>query len=832
MMNTELLAPVGSMEALIAAVQSGADAVYLSGKQFGARHYAANFTNEELVEAVRYAHLRGVDVHVTVNTLIDESEMPELAAYLPYLYQIGVDAIIVQDLGVARVAQKVAPNLTLHASTQMSVHNLEGVKALADFGFSRVVLAREMTLPEIRHICQNSPIEIEVFIHGALCVCYSGQCLMSSLIGGRSGNRGRCAQPCRLPYDLLDHAGNNVLENQDSGQYLLSPKDLNALELLPELVEAGVASFKIEGRMKRPEYVAIVVDTYRRNLDSVLHGSRPEHVDEQKKEMAQVFNRDFTTAYLEKKQGRLMMSDRRPNNRGVRIGRVAQFDPKTKQAVIHLDEPIHVDDVLEVWVKVGGRVSITVKELYVNGQSVSEAKAGENAQVTLDGYVKIHDRVFKTYDSQLMARAKQFFEKPDTLRKLGIKAEVWAQVGESLKICFTDEEGFKGQAETEFIGQAAIKRPLSVETLQKQLERLGNTMFRLTELVPHIEGDVMIPVSELNEVRRKAIELLEEERLKIYARSAAPNKVSDWRKFSSFTQGKNQQKPDLVVQVDRLNKVESALRSGCDIILFGGESYDHRVITTEEYEQALQLVRQSGKKIYFNTPRLVKENQLQGIGSLLQFFDQLKPDGVSIGNLGVWQIAKAYPLSFQADYALNAFNSQAIAFFAEQGFQGVTLSPELNFGQIEKLADQPALPLECIVHGALTMMISEYCVIGSFVGGIHTGQCSQPCLKEKFFLRDRMNAQFPLRTDQYCRMHILNSKDLSMIPHVPKFLDLNIRRLRIEAKAMNESEIKKTVKLYRELIDQGENHPLLQKENYRELEGDTFTRGHYFRGIL
>ncbi|MCE5286753.1 MAG: U32 family peptidase, partial [Pelosinus sp.] len=257
---TELLAPVGSQEALIAAVESGADALYMAGKSFGARAYAPNFDEEELAAAVRFAHLRSVSVYITVNTLIDDSEIPALISYLEYLYKIGVDAILVQDVGVAELAQQVVPDLPLHASTQMTIYNLAGVEFLQKLGFTRVVLAREVSLADIKYICQNTDVEIEVFMHGALCVCYSGQCLMSSMIGGRSGNRGRCAQPCRLPYTLVDNKGQDVLDGKDAGEYLLSPRDLNTLELLPELIDAGVTSFKIEGRMKRPEYVAVVVD--------------------------------------------------------------------------------------------------------------------------------------------------------------------------------------------------------------------------------------------------------------------------------------------------------------------------------------------------------------------------------------------------------------------------------------------------------------------------------------------------------------------------------------------------------------------------------------------
>lgn len=270
----ELLAPAGSREAFTAAIENGANAVYLAGQQFGARAYAPNFDEGALWEAIRFAHLRDVAVHVTVNTIVADEELEALAAYLRFLYEAGADAILVQDLGAARLAQQVVPDMPLHASTQMTVHNLAGVQALERLGFSRVVLARELSLQEIRHICRHSRAEIEVFAHGALCICYSGQCLMSSLIGGRSGNRGRCAQPCRLPYTLVDETGRDML-GQKAGQFLLSPRDLNTVELLPALIEAGVTSLKIEGRMKRPEYVAVVTKVYRRAIDGAMGEKAP-----------------------------------------------------------------------------------------------------------------------------------------------------------------------------------------------------------------------------------------------------------------------------------------------------------------------------------------------------------------------------------------------------------------------------------------------------------------------------------------------------------------------------------------------------------------------------
>lgn len=825
----ELLAPVGSQEALVAAVESGADAIYLSGKMFGARAYAPNFTDEELAEAVRFAHLRNVVVYVTVNTLVDDTELETLAEYLKVLYQVGVDAIIVQDLGVAALAKQVVPDLPLHASTQMTVYNLEGVEFLRQQGFSRVVLAREVTLEEIAYICQNTDTEIEVFVHGALCISYSGQCLMSSMIGGRSGNRGRCAQPCRLPYTLVDQAGNDCLVNADAGNYLLSPRDLNTLELLPELIAAGVTSFKMEGRMKRAEYVAVVTDTYRRAIDSCLHGNGAVCVSEQdQKDIAQIFNRDFTTAYLERKQGRMMMSDRRPNNRGVRLGRVIQYHPTEKRVTLKLDEVLYRGDIIDFWVKVGGRVSVTVDEMTVHGQVVEEAAPGTEVTLAIPSPVRGNDRVFKVFDTRVMERARQFLSKAHPVRRIPLTVEVQAAVGKPLLIRMTDAEGFNSEAVTQFIGQEARNRPLNEDTVRKQIERLGTTIFSLETLHCTIEGNVMVPVSEMNEARRQAVEQLEAARLARFQRP--PLSVGLLQPRQAPLAKANTQ---VAVQVDSLDKVEAALRGGADYVYFGGERFGHQPLSADMYRAALSKVREAGKKIYFSTPRIVKAAERHHVEALLALFEELRPDGVLVANLGIAQLTKQLTtLPLYGDYPLNNYNYSSLRFWADQGMKGLALSPELNFAQVEQLVAERPLPLECVVHGYLTLMVSEYCAIGSFLGGLHKGACSQPCTKGSYWLKDRKDVLFPVTTDQFCRMHILNSKELSMLPHVPRFKRMGIERIRIEGKQMEAGQVQKIVRLYCELLEQGERHALFQHDRFSSVEHEDITRGHYFRGVL
>lgn len=831
---SELLAPVGSRDALIAAIEGGANAIYLGGKMFGARHYAPNFTDEELAEAVRIAHLKEVSVYVTVNTLIDNNEFGPLIDYLKYLYLIGVDAIIVQDVGVARIARAVVPEMQLHASTQMTVHNLEGVKLLASLGFKRVVLAREMSLDDIRKICAESPIEIEVFIHGALCISYSGQCLMSSLIGGRSGNRGKCAQPCRLPYTLVNRQGENALPAEDAGNYLLSPKDFNTLELLPDLIGAGVASLKIEGRMKRPEYVAVVVDTYRRAIDSYRSAKEEFHYQLQdQKDLAQIFNRGFTTAYLKGKQGRNMMSDRRPNNRGVRAGRILKYFSDSKTALIKLEEDLHIGDILEFWVKVGGRVSAEIAWIKINDREVANAIAGTEALIPVKTVVRPNDRAFKVFDALLMEKARSFFGNNTSVSRIPVTATVEAVLNKPLKIILRDPQGNIGTAQTEFICEKALKRPINEELVNKQLERMGNTVFYLETLTCNIEGELMVPVSEINEARRQAVEALEKARLLRYDRSPLPAvKVEISQLLPPMENPSKGKRTELNVNVDSLEKVSAALRGGADWILFGGDTYDHRTIPETEYKRAIELVRKQGKKIILNTPRLAKPWQMDEISREMQFFNELQPDAINVCNLGTLSLARRLSkLPIFGDYSLNAYNAAAIAFFKDLGLHGLTLSPELNFTQVENLGRYSGIELECIIHGRLELMISEYCTMGSFLGDLHSGPCKQVCTKEKYWLKDRKDEVFPLATDQFCRMHLLNAKEMSMLPHVYRFQQSGITRIRLEGKYETPGAVGKIVSLYRRILDAGVNWEDLQPE-IDAIENNDVTRGHYFRGVL
>lgn len=814
----ELLAPAGSWEALEAAVNAGADAVYMGGKFFGARAYASNFDKEEMAKAVYFAHMHHVRIYITVNTLVDDSELEELADYLMFLNNVGVDGIIVQDLGVIRLARKIVPELPLHASTQMTITNSSGVDFAVAAGMERSVLARELSLKEIEAACSRGT-EIETFIHGALCVCYSGQCLMSSLIGGRSGNRGRCAQPCRLPYRLLNSKGDDMLEGKDAGQYLLSPKDMNTLEILPQLIESGVVSYKIEGRMKRPEYVAIVVDAYRRAMDSYLAGDYSVPVEDFAN-IEQIFNRDFTTAYMVNRPGREMMSDRRPNNRGVLVGRVLKLDKQRNKAVIKLDKELHLGDGLEFWVTVGGRVGTTVTEMLSKGESVSSAASGEQVTIDVPKGVRLNDRVFRTLDSKLMSYAQQFFG-PDAKKRIAVDAVVTAHIGQPMTVTLTDEDGNIGYGETDFIVEEARKRALDYAVVHKQLDRMGTTEYFLNSLNVELDDNVMVPMSEMNEARRMACEALDAARLEAFAPARKPVHKHN----ESFVPNAKKRTHDgavLTVHCDSLGKVNAALQAGAERILFGGDCFTHISLSDEDYRKATNMVRKAGRQLAFATPRIVKEAQLKYFERLFALWSELEPDFVYISNNGLWSIAVKHGLKPVADMSLNIFNYQSLEFWKEQGAVGAVISSEMTMGQVEHLASVSPVPIECMIQGRLEMMVSEYCVGGSFLGDLHKGACKFNC-SESLFLEDRKDAKFPIATDQFCRMHVLNAHELSMTANVQLMAEIGVSSLRIDGRNYDEQRLGELITMYKKILGGAVEAP-------DNLPGTT--RGHYFRGVM
>ncbi|MEW6662000.1 MAG: DUF3656 domain-containing U32 family peptidase [Bacillota bacterium] len=844
MKEPELLAPAGSMEALVAAANSGADAVYLGGRQFSARQSAANFDEREIEEAIAFSHRRGVKVYVAVNTLLGNHEMEAALKYLSFLQRIGADAVIVQDIGLIHAARQLLPHLELHASTQMTTHNADGAKFLERQGLDRVVLARELSLEQIKEIGARSSIGLEMFIHGALCICYSGQCLMSSFIGGRSGNRGRCAQPCRLPYSLVER---DTGEHASDNLHLLSTKDLCLIEQLPEIISAGVMSFKIEGRMKRPEYVATVVRIYREAIDRFW--TDPENylvTEAEKKDLAQIFNRDFTTGYLYGNPGKELMGYARPNNRGIFLGRIVATD-NLGWARVKLSENLSLGDGIEVWVSKGGRIGFTVEAISMDRKRIEGATAGETVEIKIPEGVRVGDRLFKTYDVRLMAQAHEVIGVPGAEGKIPVTASVRISEGEPLIVIIKDRDGFVGEGRSDFRAEVALKRPITLEVLKEQLSRLGNTPFILEKVEAEINGSLMVPLSEINAIRRMAVENLLENRKKgsssVVISSNQYSKLVDNLLGAVRQDNKpnKKQKARLSVLVGDYASALAAVSAGADQIFVGREVFRGNRLSPREIERLVSLGREKDCRLILATPRIWTDEQRDDVLHIAQLAVEAGTAGVLAGNLGTIELINSNGLDIPlfADFSLNLFNDLACTFLSLQGFSQLTLSPELNFNQISQMRSLHRINLECIVHGNFPLMVSEHCVLGAVRGGRCAGVGPAGfCSTGRYGLMDRMKFVFPIETDQYCRMHLYNSKDLCLVEHLSDLLELGIDCIRIEAGNQDAVYVNGTVRLYREALDMAweglkdERFFAHIKERLAKFSPEGFTKGHYFRGVL
>ena len=807
----ELLAPAGTMENFMAALESGADAIYLGGKVFNARAHAANFGIDELREAVRLAHILDVSVYVTVNILIGDTELKDLEQYIKDLDSIGVDAIIVQDLAVAEIAKRVAPNIHLHGSTQMTAATLDAVRFYESLGFTRVVLARELSLKEIQHICKHCKAEIEVFVHGALCVCYSGQCLMSSFIGGRSGNRGACAQPCRLPYELLDSKGESVLPKHEA--YLLSPKDLNYSEHMNELVAAGVTSFKVEGRMKKVSYVRQVIGTYREILDEAsIH-------ENQRKALASGFNRGFSTAYLEDTVGRQMMTVVAPNHQGKPIG---ESYTKKGEVYLSLTEPIEQGSLVKILQSNGSVTYYTVD----------------------DEWTCVSDTLYKGRPAEGLAVGQLYLAStPKNTKSRGLQEftrkydmSVYLSVGSNGETNYTEltailDSGLSVTVTNEYVPAIANKVPTSLEKVTEQLGRLGNTLFRLSYVdIP--DGPYMWPASVLNALRRDAVTALETALITHHVESWQALQVTGDVDYDFKAQHELSYDtcPMISARVDEIEGVKAAIAGGAQKIVFGGDRLSRTPYALSVYDEVARLCAQSDVICTFATPRVVKDDEVEAYKHTLEAIVQAHPDSISIHvpQALLWLRKLGYTGAIEADTGLNIFNTPTLHFWEQLHISCVNPSQELTLKQITELAKHSHVPIETMIHGYTEMMISEYCAIASFVGTGSKVNCPMPCVKESYSLKDRKGEIFPIRTDPYCRMHIMNSHEMDMRAYVPMLLQKGISILRVDGRHMKPSYVKDIVSQYVGIATGTMEAPPKKIDS----QGESITRGHYFRGIL
>lgn len=648
----ELLSPAGNIQCLKAAVQNGADAVYLGGKLFGARAYAGNFTKEELKEAVDYCHLYGVRIYITVNTIIYQNEVEEFIYYINYLYEIGVDALIMQDIGMISLVRKNFPDIEIHASTQMHNHNNENIKLLKELDVKRLVLDRELSLKEIEEL--PNTLEKEVFIHGALCNSYSGCCLFSSLNGGRSGNRGECVQSCRMPFKLI----RNDKYIETDNKYLLSTKELNTTNRIEDLVNSSITSFKIEGRMKSPAYVGFVTSIYRRLIDNVINNNNYLITEEDIDILKILFNREFTNGYLFNDK---VMNISSSNHQGLEIGKVLEVTPK--KIKIKLSKDLYQEDGIRFK---NNNLGMIANMIY-NEKGLLINKASSNSIIYLDNKINLKDKdvVVKTSSTYL---EKQILS--TSLKKIKVSIEV-IQKNNQLEVSYIDDKNNKVNTLIEV--QESINRPTSKEEIKEKLTKLGNTPFITKDITINIDDNIFVNMKSLNEVRRLLIDNLIKERTKIKVNKTNINTKIDFIEEKNYNY-------EISVLARTRKQVKAALDSKIDRIYVDSALY-------EEYKNM--------NNIYLRLPRVNKEYNYNAKNILV----------TELGGIHKYNDNKHNIVS---DYYLNIVNNHSIKYLIDHNVHRITLSPEIDYHNLDDLLKDK---IELIIYGRLELMLTKSCPI-------------------------------------------------------------------------------------------------------------------------
>lgn len=815
MNKPEILAPAGSMEAMEAAVKAGADAVYMGGTMFGARAYANNPGQEELVEAIRYVHLYDRKLYLTLNTLVKEEEMSLVGDYLFPYYEAGLDGIIIQDPGVFSFIQRNFPGLPLHASTQMNITGLAAAKLLKEAGASRIVPARELSLDEIRTIKEETGLEIETFVHGALCYCYSGRCLMSSMIGGRSGNRGRCAQPCRLPYEI---------EGKKKPSYLLSPKDLCTITMMPELIEAGIDSFKIEGRMKNPEYVAVIVSVYRKYLDYVWnHPGKPYQVEEDDWNLLlEAYNRGgFTTGYYDRHNGPDMMSMDRPNHQGIFAGKIEKI--KDGEIYFHPEIRVHKGDVFEVLTRTGDEVVLT---------SNSDCLPGKNFKIKGRKIKSLHPgmSIFRTANPWQKQQLKENLFDPICKKKVGGKAIFAA--GEPASLTLWTLEG--KETVIEVTGDPVVKaseHPVTEEQVKKPLMQTGNSPFVFADLQIEVGQDAFYPMGGIKKLRREAFLQMQKKLEERDMRNLEKPEVwvgSDSLFCSSKEEKDEPELPKLRVSVEDKTKLEFLLNHPkVDGIYFPLEE-----LSSEERRRWRTLGFEQKKQIFYAFPRVFRNKEQIYYDEIFDELLQEKPDGFLIRNMDElgWIRSKRdrwkdRQIEIVLDHSLYSYNREALFTYRKWLGEDYTVvwPLELNKKELFRLNDDEtkgdsghfASSSEWIVYGRIPLMVSVQCP---------TKNTTQ-CVQEPGYMKitDRLHKHFYGRRHcRHCYNTIWNGTPLSMQGLSKDWKERKPSSVRIHFTMESEEEMRRKIDLFYEEWKEGK--PVSQM-------GGEYTRGHYNRGV-
>lgn len=788
----EILSPAGTFESITAAVNSGCNAIYLGGKSFNARQYAQNFSDDDLKEIIKYCHLRTVKVFITVNTLYKNSEFNALIDFICKLYEFGADALIIQDIGLFSVLKKILPDLPLHASTQMTAHNLNTTLFLKNLGFERVVLSRELSLEEIEEICHNSNIEIECFVHGALCVSYSGRCLLSSANGGRSGNRGRCAQPCRMMYKLKKD--NSIIK---SG-FLLSPKDILTAEIMDKLINAGITSFKIEGRMKSPEYVAKSTSIYRKYADMAISSKfAPQKKDID--ELLQVFNRGGSSSkgYYDNWGGQNMLS-LSPKSSGTKIGEVLKYDYKTKKCTIKTTCNLFCGDGIEIW---------TEKFPHTGTNISKNIPADSEFTIIIDDKIKKGNLVYKSFDKSLNDQLKKTYQKDTRKQKILVSVKCFSN--SDFEIIMKSANGLTC-SHSENIIEKAEKQPMSKDAILKQLCKTGNTPFEFIIENAEIGNDIYIPISKLNNFRRNACELLE-------------NNLSQSRKNITlnvdFPKRIPSQKTDISVSVFTQEQFDIAIKNNVSRIYV--RFSEENVKNIDYYVKSAHNIN---SEIFFALPSIMRKNYLNTFNNLFQITENSQIDGYLIKNYDFPKTNKKIAL----DYSFNVLNSFSLDFLKKYA-QTVAVSPELSFKEMSEICDESS---EILIYGRLTVMTTHQCPVGIHYANKQCGVfCKSKNHKEKFSLVDRTSAEFPILTDcETCTAFILNSNPTCMLNKINELKNISPRFLRLDFTTETAELTEAVISLHKSaFIDKIQ----LNKEMINNfIKENNFTNGYFSRGVL
>jgi len=741
-MRVELLSPVGNMKTLYQAIHNGADAVYLGGKNFGARKYSANFTNEELKEAIRYAHLFNVKVYVTVNTIIYENEVKDFLEYIFYLHKINVDALIMQDIGMIKVVKEKFPNLEVHASTQCHNYNDEGISLLKSLGVSRVVLDREMTLEEIKNL--KTDIEKEVFIHGALCVSYSGCCLFSSLNGGRSGNRGECTQCCRLPYALYEN--NKRIDTE--GNYLLSTKELNTLDNLKEILDTDIVSLKIEGRMKSPEYVGYVTRLYRKLIDNYYNKEEMIITDEERENLKLLFNREFTTGYLFNNSN--IMNIKTPNHLGIEIGKVIRVDKD--KVHIKLTKTLNQEDGIRFKNKDNGMiVNMLYNELGLLVNSISE---GGVAVVDNKLGVEINDVVLKTIDKKLVDTLNNYEEK-----KITVDISVLVS-DNNLVITIGDED--ENIVESITYVEDAKNMPTDAENIKKSLTKLGDSIYKVNNFNINYNQNIFIPISKLNEIRREMLIKLDEKRINKNNRKILINPVRENIKIK---------------ESDGIYRINVFIRNEEQLI----SCIENNVDTIYTIDKELYNKYKEKTNIYYKTSRVINK------------FLNIKNGNILATELGsINKYSKNNIVN--TDYTLNVVNTKSIELLNKLKVNTICLSPELSYEQVKDIMKKK-YNVELFVYGKIELMIMKYCPLK-----INLNNCSV-CKENnnKYYFVDKSMNKYRILHNN-CTTSIMHYKNTDKLEEIDKYKELGIYNYRIDLLDESKEEIDKIINTIREKL--------------------------------